>query len=149
MKGLNEILLKINRAGMGASKKDAPIPTPAPAPTNKRQAPAPAPTKKQAPAPEPSKKVTTKKVAPPPEPSKTTGYNLRPGEPSNFEKLAKPIPASVITALKKAGVEPGWLLYCPDGTAWAMPHDNGVGSAALVYRAPIRNIFPPKHRGNK
>jgi hypothetical protein len=117
------------KAGMGAKKVDAKAPA------------------KVAPK---AKEISKGKAKPAPKAKevvkKTNITNLRPGEPTNFEKLATQLDAKDARAIQKL-VSPGWLLVCPDGTVHAFAHDNGEGSAALVYRAPIRNIFPKIHRG--
>ena len=109
MPTLEEILGNLHRAGLGAKKKDAPKVTEA---------------------------KKGKKAAPAPAPAKGGGKNnLRPGEPSNLEKYGEDVDAGVVKAIKKAGIETGWLRITKTGDVIYMPDIDPEGrKSGLAYR---------------
>lgn len=127
MATLEEILLRLNKAGVGDKPaKKVPAPKKAPAP-----APVPAPAAKKAPAPAPKKAP-----APAPAPKKAARFNLRPGEPSNIEKYGSPLPLTVVKAIQKAGIDAGWIRISPKGEIIHMPdYDPDGRKSGLAYRA--------------
>jgi hypothetical protein len=120
------------KMGLGAKKAIEEAPTPA-----KKSGKAVA-----APAPAPAKKV---KAVPAPAPT-----NFKPE--SNYEAHGKLVDAKtarkIAKLLEDAGIEAsGYFITCPDGEMRRMADDDGNGSIAFCYRAPIKNIYPKNHRG--
>lgn len=120
------------KMGLGAKKSDA---VPAPAKKTGKAAPAPAPAKKV-------KEVAKAKAAP--------ATNFKPE--SNYEAHGELVDAKTARKIRKlledAGIEPnGYFIICPDEEMRRMADDDGNGSIAFCYRAPIKNIYPRLHRG--